>query len=69
MNMGSKYEVRSPREKVVMGLSTDISKGFRKFFEKRGIDVDSDEFNNPVKQRPLHPSRSASSKNIRRTRV
>lgn len=62
MNMGSKYEVRSPREKVMMGLSTDISKGFRKFFEKRGIDVDSDEFSNPVKQKvstePLDDRRS-----------
>ena len=52
MNVGSKWEQKTSREKVVMGLSTDISKGFRKFFEKRGIDVDSDEFNNPVKQRP-----------------
>lgn len=62
MNMGSKYELRSQHEKVVVGLSTDISKGFRKFFEKRGIDVDSDEFSNPVKQKvstePLDDRRS-----------
>lgn len=62
MNMGSKYEAKSTHEKVVIGLSTDISKGFRKFFEKRGIDVDSDEFNNPVKQKvstePLDDRRS-----------
>lgn len=60
--MGSKYELRSRNEKVVVGLSTDISKGFRKFFKKRGIDVDSDEFSNPVKQKvstePLDDRRS-----------